>query len=146
MRLLIDECLPRALKRLLPEHTCCTVQEMAWAGIKNGALLSLAEAEFDALITIDQGFAYQQDLKEAQNRNSPAESGSDNATPSRIKIGATNRRNSGRLQRKNNAEFSECFTGSRKSFIIKGRGSSVVEQPIRNRSCAQRNKTFPNFA
>jgi len=64
MRLLIDECLPRALKRLLPEHTCCTVQEMAWAGIKNGALLSLAEAEFDALITIDQGFAYQQDLKE----------------------------------------------------------------------------------
>jgi|SRR5580700_7138069 predicted nuclease of predicted toxin-antitoxin system len=64
MRLLIDECLPRTLKRLLPEHTCCTVQEMAWAGIKNGALLSLAEAEFDALITIDQGFAYQQDLKE----------------------------------------------------------------------------------
>jgi hypothetical protein len=37
---------------------------MAWAGIKNGALLSLAEAKFDALITIDQGFAYQQDLKE----------------------------------------------------------------------------------
>jgi hypothetical protein len=37
---------------------------MAWAGIKNGALLSLAAAEFDALITIDQGFAYQQDLKE----------------------------------------------------------------------------------
>src|SRR5437879_6036782 len=27
-----------------------------------------------------------------------------------------------------------------------GRGSSVVEQPIRNRSCAQRSKTFPNFA
>lgn len=64
MRLLIDECLPRALKRLLRDHTCCTVQEMAWAGIKNGALLSLAEAEFDALITIDQGFAYQQNLKE----------------------------------------------------------------------------------
>jgi hypothetical protein len=64
MRLLIDECLPRALKRLLSEHTCCTVQEMAWAGIKNGALLSLAEAEFDALITILQGFVYQQSLKE----------------------------------------------------------------------------------
>jgi len=55
MGLLIDECLPRALKRLLPGHTCRTVQEMAWAGIKIGALLSLAEAEFDALITIDQG-------------------------------------------------------------------------------------------
>ena len=62
MRLLIDECLPRALKRLLRGHTCRTVQEMAWSGIKNGALLSLAEAEFDALITIDQGFEYQQNL------------------------------------------------------------------------------------
>jgi hypothetical protein len=61
------------------------------------------------------------------------ESGSDNATRSRIKIDATNRRNSGRLQRKNNAKFSDYFTGSRKSFSIKGRGSSVVEQPIRNR-------------
>jgi predicted nuclease of predicted toxin-antitoxin system len=64
MRLLIDECLPRALKRLLRGHTCRTVQEMAWSGIKNGALLSLAEAEFDALITIDQGFEYQQNLRE----------------------------------------------------------------------------------
>jgi hypothetical protein len=64
------------------------------------------------------------------------ESGSDNATRSRIKIDATNRRNSGRLQCKNNAKFSDCFTGSRKSFIIKGRGSSVVEQPIRNRQVA----------
>ena len=63
------------------------------------------------------------------------ESGSDDATPSRIKIDAPNRRNSGKLQRKN-AKFSDCFTGGRKSFIIKGRGSSVVEQPIRNRQVA----------
>ena len=40
------------------------VQEMGWSGIKNGALLSLADAEFDVLITIDQGFEYQQNLKE----------------------------------------------------------------------------------
>lgn len=32
--------------------------------LKNGALLSLAEGKFDALITIDQGFEYQQNLKE----------------------------------------------------------------------------------
>src|SRR4029077_18269744 len=64
MRLIIDECLPLGLKRLLRGHTCRTVQEMSWSGIKNGALLSLAEAEFDALITIDQGFEYQQNLKE----------------------------------------------------------------------------------
>lgn len=34
------------------------------SGMKNGALLSLAEGKFDALITIDQGFEYQQNLKE----------------------------------------------------------------------------------
>jgi hypothetical protein len=56
------------------------------------------------------------------------ESGSDDATPSRIKIDATNRRNSGRLQRKNNAKFSGYFTGSRKSCIIKGRGSCLLNQ------------------
>ena len=56
MRLLIDECLPR----LLQEHTCRTVQEMGWSGKKNGELLSLAETEFDALLTMDQGFEHQQ--------------------------------------------------------------------------------------
>ena len=64
MRLLIDECLPRALKRLLTGYASRMVQEMGWSGIKNGALLSLADAEFDVLITIDQGFEYQQNLKE----------------------------------------------------------------------------------
>src|SRR5260370_35600176 len=73
------------------------------------------------------------DVQERWSRLVIGESGSDNATRSRIKIDATNRRNSGRLQRKNNAKFSDCFTGSRKSFSIKGRGSSVVEQPSRNR-------------
>jgi hypothetical protein len=63
MRLLIDECLPRALKRLLAEHTCRTVQEMGWAGKKNGLLLSLADREFEVLITMDQGFEYQQKLR-----------------------------------------------------------------------------------
>jgi predicted nuclease of predicted toxin-antitoxin system len=62
MRLLIDECLPRALRRLLAEHTCRTAQEIGWAGKKNGLLLSLAEKEFEVLITMDQGFEYQQNL------------------------------------------------------------------------------------
>lgn len=62
MRLLIDECLPRPLKRLLGEHHCRTVQEMGWSGKANGVLLSLAEPEFDVLVTIDQGMEYQQDV------------------------------------------------------------------------------------
>jgi predicted nuclease of predicted toxin-antitoxin system len=63
MKVLIDECLPRALKRLLGEHECRTVQEMGWAGKKNGILLALADTEFDVLLTIDQGMEYQQELK-----------------------------------------------------------------------------------
>ena len=58
MKLLIDECLPRTLKRLLGDHECRTVQEMGWSGKKNGVLLSLAELEFDVLVTVDQGMEY----------------------------------------------------------------------------------------
>lgn len=34
MNVLIDESLPRYLKRILHEHHCATVQEMGWSGIK----------------------------------------------------------------------------------------------------------------
>ncbi|HET8628408.1 MAG TPA: hypothetical protein VFL91_13355 [Thermomicrobiales bacterium] len=34
--------------------------EMGWAGTKNGALLRLAEAQFDAFITVDQNLPHQQ--------------------------------------------------------------------------------------
>jgi hypothetical protein len=44
---------------------------------------------------------------------------------------ATHRRNSDRLQRKFDANLTQGFERGNKSFIIKGRGSSVVEQPIR---------------
>ena len=60
MRILIDECLPRALKRHLPGHECRTVQEMGWSGKKNSELLSIAEREFDVLVTVDQGIEHQQ--------------------------------------------------------------------------------------
>ena len=35
---------------------------MGWSGKKNGVLLSLAEREFDVLVTVDQGMEYEQDL------------------------------------------------------------------------------------
>ena len=38
-----------------------TVQEMGWAGTGNGRLLSLAAGQgFQALVTVDRGFEYQQ--------------------------------------------------------------------------------------
>jgi predicted nuclease of predicted toxin-antitoxin system len=55
MRILIDECAPRALKKHLINqgHECRTVQEAGWSGKENGELLSLAEAAFDVLVTVD---------------------------------------------------------------------------------------------
>ena len=64
MRLLLDECVPKRLKRELLGHEVKTVQDMGWAGIKNGALLKLADSRFDALLTVDQGIEYQQDLSD----------------------------------------------------------------------------------
>jgi len=59
-RVLLDENLPRLLKRDLPGFEVRTVAEMGWAGVKNGKLLRLAEAEFDILVTADQNLSYQQ--------------------------------------------------------------------------------------
>jgi predicted nuclease of predicted toxin-antitoxin system len=64
MRILIDECAPRALKKHLINqgHECRTVQEAGWSGKENGELLSLAEATFDVLVTVDTNLQYQQNL------------------------------------------------------------------------------------
>jgi len=62
MRILLDECLPRKLKKDLPGHEARTVPEAGWAGIKNGRLLRLAESAFDVFLTVDQNVEYQQNL------------------------------------------------------------------------------------
>lgn len=64
MKILLDECTPKALKRVLADqgHQCATVQEAGWAGKRNGELLSLAENAFDVLVTVDTNLRYQQNL------------------------------------------------------------------------------------
>jgi predicted nuclease of predicted toxin-antitoxin system len=62
MRILLDECLPRKLKRSLVAEFIQTVPEAGWAGKKNGELLSLAADGFDVLITNDQNIEHQQNL------------------------------------------------------------------------------------
>ncbi len=63
MRLLRDESVPAKLKRAIPGHAVSTVVEMGWTGVKNGKLLALAAAEFNAFITVDKNLPYQQNLK-----------------------------------------------------------------------------------
>lgn len=63
MRVLLDECVPRQVRRELPGHVVKTVAEMLWSGTRNTALLQLAAAEFDVFLTVDQGIPYQQTLQ-----------------------------------------------------------------------------------
>ena len=60
MRLLLDECVPARLRKALPLHQVSTVPQEGWSGVKNGKLLALAAARFDAFITVDKNFPYQQ--------------------------------------------------------------------------------------
>ena len=68
MKLLLDEQVPWQLAALFPtEFEIKTVQQMGWAGTKDGQLLQLASKDnFVALITADKNMEYQQnheDLK-----------------------------------------------------------------------------------
>lgn len=62
MRVLLDECVPRALRKDLSGNDVTTVGEAGWAGVKNGALLQLAESAFDVLLTVDRNLEYQQNF------------------------------------------------------------------------------------
>lgn len=63
MRVLLDESLPRQLAWELTGHEARTVAQQRWQGLKNGLLLTRAEAEgFDVLVTADRNIEFQQNL------------------------------------------------------------------------------------
>ena len=63
MKLLFDQGTPVPLRSHLHNHLVETAYEKGWSNLKNGDLLTRAEAEgFDALITTDQNIRYQQNL------------------------------------------------------------------------------------
>jgi hypothetical protein len=67
MRILLDECVPRPLRRELPDHEVRTVVEMGWAGKRNGELVQLLTAEhFAVFLTTDQNLQYQQNFRGLQ--------------------------------------------------------------------------------
>jgi Domain of unknown function (DUF5615) len=62
VRVLLDECVPRRLKRELVGHDVKTAPEMGWASKTNGELLALAVGQFEIFLTADRNLSYQQDL------------------------------------------------------------------------------------
>lgn len=62
MKILLDECVPRVLKKRLAAPDVQTVQELGWSGLKNGASLAAADGRFDVFITTDKNLRRQQNL------------------------------------------------------------------------------------
>lgn len=60
MRLLLDECSPRRLRKDFPGHVVSTIEQARLKGLKNGALLQAASNDFDVLVTVDKNIEYQQ--------------------------------------------------------------------------------------
>jgi len=62
VRVLLDEQLPRDFAAALQGHSVDTVAGRGWAGITNGELLRRMDGEYDALVTMDRGIEFQQNL------------------------------------------------------------------------------------
>ncbi len=62
MKLLLDECIPRRLRRDLLVHEVSTIEESGFKGMKNGTLLKAASGHFDVLVTVDKSIPSQQNL------------------------------------------------------------------------------------
>lgn len=63
MRILLDECLPRRLKRHFRDRGfVTTVTDAGLSGYKNGQLLRRVTGDFNVFITIDKSIQHQQNL------------------------------------------------------------------------------------
>lgn len=63
MKILLDECITKRLKKYLAEYEVLTVRELNLSGIKNGKLINYCvENNFDVLLTIDKNLMFQQNL------------------------------------------------------------------------------------
>ena len=62
MKILLDECVPWPMHRLLTQHSVTSVQAQGWSGVRNSELVGRAEVDFDLFITSDQNIRYQQNL------------------------------------------------------------------------------------
>jgi predicted nuclease of predicted toxin-antitoxin system len=66
MKLLLDECVVRDLKKDLAGHEVATVVEAGLGGLENGKLLRVASGNFDVLITVDRNLPFQQNIASLQ--------------------------------------------------------------------------------
>jgi predicted nuclease of predicted toxin-antitoxin system len=63
MKILLDECVPWPIRKLLTDHECSNPFKCGWSSATNGDLLELAKDHFDLFITADKNLRYQQNLE-----------------------------------------------------------------------------------
>ena len=64
MKILLDNCVPKRIKRVLQQHDVKHASEMGLSQLSNGHLLkSAAKMGFDVLLTVDQQIRYQHKLE-----------------------------------------------------------------------------------
>jgi len=72
VRVLFDQGTPAPLRLALAAHLVETAYELGWATLKNGELISAAEAAgFEVLLTTDKNLRYQQNLSARTARVQP---------------------------------------------------------------------------
>src|SRR5947208_637701 len=63
MRVLLDACVPKGLRRSLPGYEVQTAHEAGWGDLDNGDLLDAMQGLFDVLVTVDKRLPSQQHIK-----------------------------------------------------------------------------------
>lgn len=63
MRILLDECVNPRLRQAFPNHQVLTVAEAKWRTLPDATLVAQAQGQCDVLVTIDQGFEHEHNLK-----------------------------------------------------------------------------------
>ena len=63
MRVFLDACIDPRVREAFSDHEVTTAAELGWQGLKDNALVALLQDQFDVLVTTDQGFEHQQNLK-----------------------------------------------------------------------------------
>ena len=65
MKIRLDHCAPKRLKRELVGHEVFRAIEMGWDRLQNGQLLDAAEsADFEVLLTVDRNIPHQQQIRD----------------------------------------------------------------------------------
>lgn len=63
MYIILDECLPRDLRRSFRGHRILTVAQRGWSGTKNGRLMQAMSLDgVELFLTLDRGLIHQQQL------------------------------------------------------------------------------------